>query len=207
MSFTATDLAAAERFSFPPEPVLPLSVQQYHAMIGAGILEVGTPIELLEGWLVRKMIKSPRHRVATRKARIALENVVPNGWSVDVQEAITIATADSEPEPDVSVIRGDTSRLLDRHPAPAEIGLLIEVSDTSLDRDRGWKRRLYSAAGVSVYWIVNLVDGQVEVFSGPSGPTEQPDYATRSVYRPGDQVPVLLDGEAIGKIAVDDLLP
>jgi Uma2 family endonuclease len=193
--------SAAGQVALPPEPVLPLTVEQYHAMVRNGILESGSPIELLEGWLVTKMTKSPRHRAATRKTRIALERITPNQWSVDVQEAVT--TAHSEPEPDVSVVRGDTSELLDRHPGPQDIGLLVEVADTSLDRDRGWKKRIYAVAGIPVYWIVNLVDSRIEVFARPSAG----DYAEHQVLAGGDEVPVVLDGREIGRIAVDDLLP
>jgi Uma2 family endonuclease len=192
-------------FAMPPEPVLQLTVEQYHAMIRAGALESGAPIELLEGWLVTKTTKNPPHRVAVRKSRIALERILPPGWSVDIQEPIT--TPDSEPEPDISVTRGDTAQLLDRHPGPDQVALLVEVADASLDRNRGWKKRIYAAARIPVYWIVNLIERRVEVFDDPSGAGERPDYGIRRVYLPGDRIPVVLDGNELGQIAVDDLLP
>lgn len=205
MSVAAVSSLASNRFAVPPEPVLALTVEQYHEMIRAGVLLDGDPIELLEGWLVRKMTKHPPHRVATRKTRIGLENVVPAGWSVDTQETIT--TSDSEPEPDVSVVRGDTAELLDRHPGPDEVGLLVEVADASLERDRGWKKRIYAAARIPIYWIVNLIDHQVEVFTQPTGSGEQADYASQRVFQPSGTIPVVLDGEEVGEIAVNDLLP
>ncbi|MCY2993949.1 MAG: Uma2 family endonuclease [Planctomycetota bacterium] len=205
MSVVTLAPSAASRFAVPPEPVLPLTVAQYHAMIRAGALEGGAPIELLEGWLVSKMIKNPSHRVAVRKCRIALERILPAAWSVDTQEPVT--TAESEPEPDISVVRGDTTTLLDRHPGPNEIGLLVEVAETSLERDRGWKKRIYAAAGIPVYWIVNLVDRQIEVFTQPSGPGERPDYGTRQIFLAGDELAVVLDGSEMGRIAVHELLP
>jgi len=205
MSVATLEPATSRRFAVPPEPVLPLTVEQYHAMIRSGALISGDPIELLEGWLVNKMIKNPPHRVAVRKCRMALEGLLPAQWSLDIQEPIT--TTDSEPEPDISVTRGDTTTLLDRHPGPDEVGLLVEVADTSLDRDRTWKKRIYAAAAIPAYWIVNLVERQVEVFTEPSGPGDRPDYETRQVFLPGDQVPVVLDGKEVGRIAVDDLLP
>ena len=205
MSVAALESFPARRVAVPPEPVLPLTVEQYHDLIRSGALISGDPIELLEGWLVNKMIKNPPHRVAVRKCRMALESLLPAQWSLDIQEPIT--TADSEPEPDISVIRGDTTALLDRHPGPDEVGLLVEVADTSLQRDRGWKKRIYAAAGIPAYWIVNLVERQVEVLTGPSGPGDGPDFGTREVFLPGDQVPVVLDGKEVGRIAVDDLLP
>ena len=174
-------------------------------MIRTGILEPDAPIELLEGWLVKKMIKNPAHRVATRKTRLALERVVGPGWSVDTQEAIT--TKDSEPEPDVSVVWGDTTKLIDRHPRPDEVGLLVEIADSSLDRDRGPKRRAYAAAGIPVYWIVNLTDRCVEVFSQPSRQADPPTYDVQQVFKAGDSVPLILHGHQVGRIDVDAMLP
>lgn len=189
----------------PEPPIRRLSVDQYHQMLDAGILEDGDPIELLEGWLVEKMTKHPPHRVATRLTRGALEGAVPSGWYVDTQEPIT--TVDSEPEPDVSVIRGEPRKYVKRHPRPKDVGLLVEVADDSLARDRGVKKRLYARARIPFYWIVNLIDRQVEVYSKPSGPADKPDYRQRQVYGADDEVPVILDGQEIGRIAVRDLLP
>ncbi len=205
MSLVTLQPPAACRFALPPEPVLPLTVPQFHAMIGAGALESGAPIELLEGWLVTKMIKNPPHSASTSKTRRQLSMLVPDGWSVDSQEPVT--TADSEPEPDVSVIRGLREAYIERHPGPEEVGLLVEVADASLNRDRGWKKRIYATAGIPVYWIVNLVDRQIEVFTGPSGPDDRPDYETREIFSAGHEVPVVLDGREVGRIAVRELLP
>jgi Uma2 family endonuclease len=205
MSIAAHQPSATRRFAVPPEPVLPLTVEQYHAMIRSGALQSGDPIELLEGWLVNKMIKNPPHSASTAKTRRRLNEVIPDGWSVDSQEPVT--TVDSEPEPDVAVIRGLREEYVARHPGPEDIGLLVEVADTSLERDRGWKKRIYAAAGIQVYWIVNLVERQVEVFAGASGPGERPDYRTRQVFFPGDEVPVVLDGQEVGRIVASDLLP
>ena len=83
----------------------------------------------------------------------------------------------------------------------------MEVADSSLQRDLSWKKRIYASAAVSVYWIVNLIDRQVEVFTNPSGPGPRPDFATSQVFRPGDEVPVRLEGKDLGRIAVAELLP
>lgn len=203
-----------QRLDVPPEPVCTVTVAQYHAMIRAGTLAADRPIELLEGCFAEKAIKNPRHRVAMRKTRLALERIVPAGWSVDVQEAVTLN--DNEPEPDIAVIRGDTSELLDRHAGPSEIALLIEVADTSLERDRTWKKRIYASAAVPVYWIVNLIDEQLEIYAGPSGPASgssattaqaSPSFASCTILRAGENAPLILDGQHIGEIQVDDLLP
>jgi putative restriction endonuclease len=85
--------------------------------------------------------------------------------------------------------------------------LIAEVADSSLRRDRGWKKRLYARARVAVYWIVNLVDRQIEVYTEPTGPVKRPDYRQRADYKPGDKVPVVLDGREVARLAVNDILP
>ena len=189
----------------PPEPVLPLSVEQYHEMIGAGILENGTPAELLEGWLVRKMTKDPPHTLSLGCTFDALAAVIGRQWHVRNEGPVT--TGDSEPEPDVTVVRGGRRDYATRHPGPDDIGLLVEVADASLERDRRWKKRIYATACIQVYWIVNLIERQVEVFTRPSGPGPEPDYAAARLYRPGQEVPVVLDGKEVGRIPVTELLP
>jgi hypothetical protein len=189
----------------PTEPIFRLSVAQYHQMIDAGILTEDNPVELLDGWLVQKMPRHPPHRIATRKTRETLDRFRPAGWYSDSQEAITTDT--SEPEPDVMLVRGDSDHYHDRNPGPQDIGLLVEVSDSTLARDRGFKKRIYAESRIAVYWIVNLIDNQVEVYTDPTGPTETPDYRQRRDYGVLDEIPFILDGQEIGRFPVRDLLP
>lgn len=189
----------------PSEPIWRLSVEQYHAMIQAGILTDDDPVELLEGWLVFKMPKNPRHRATTRIIREALENLLPNGWYVDTQEPIT--TTDSEPEPDFVIVRGNTRQYLDRHPGPEDIALVIEVSDATLQSDRTSKMRTYARANISTYWIVNLVESQIEVYTEPSGPVKHPNYAQRKDYRLPDAIPLTLEDVEIDRLPLQELLP
>jgi Uma2 family endonuclease len=207
MSGTTLSVSAVSKQSaaVPTDVIWRFSVDQYHAIIRAGILTEDDPVELLEGWLVTKMPKNPKHRVVTRLIRQALENLVAPGWYVDTQEPLT--TADSEPEPDVMVVRGETRRYLDRHPSPQDVSLVIEVADSSLQRDRTLKKRLYAAAGILVYWIVNLIDNQIEVYTDPSGPGDQPDYRHQQNYGLTDAIPVVIEGRAVGHLVVQDLLP
>lgn len=189
----------------PHDPIWRLSVQQYHAMIQAGILTEDDPVELLEGWLVLKMPKSPSHRMVTRLLGKALERLLPADWYVDTQEPITLI--DSEPEPDVVVVRGDTRQYPDRHPGSQDVALVVEVADTTLRRDRTLKKRLYAQAGIPIYWIVNLPERWFEVYTQPSGPIESPDYGRRQDFGPADWVPVIIENSEVGRIAVQELLP
>src|SRR5262249_52378201 len=148
-------LAAATSPDVPTLPIYRLSVAQYHAMIQHGILGPEDRVELIHGWLVPKMTKNPPHTVSTGLVLDALNRAAPLGWHVRVQEPVTFAV--SEPEPDNVLARGARRDYASRHPGPAEVGLVVEVADTSLDYDRDVKKPLYASAGVPVYWIVNLV--------------------------------------------------
>jgi Uma2 family endonuclease len=182
-----------------------LSVERYHALIRAGILTEDDKVELLEGELVKRRRKTPPHRFATSMARHLLDEFLIEGWFVESHGAMT--TFDSEPEPDVMVIRGDIRHYPDRHPSPDEVPLVVEVADATLRRDRDRKKRVYARAAVAVYWIVNLVDRQVEVYTDPTGPAEKPDYRQRADYAPGAAVPVVIAGREVARLAVADLLP
>jgi Uma2 family endonuclease len=189
----------------PDVPIYRLTVEQYHAIARAGILDEDAPVELLEGWLVRKMTKYPPHSVVTTLVRQALEHLLPAGWYVPSQEPVT--TPDSEPEPDLMVVRGEPRDYLDHHPGPQDVAVIIEVADTSIRRDRGPKKRVYAAAGLRVYWIVNLKSRQVEVYVDPKSTAKRSDYRQRRDYGPEEAVPVVLDGAEAGQLAVRDLLP
>lgn len=182
-------------------PIWPLTVGQYHAMIDLGILGPDDPVELLEGVIVQKMSKNPPHRIATRATRQALELVIPHGWYVDEQEPLTLGS--SEPEPDVAVIRGDTRDYAKRHPGANDVGLVVEIADSTADRDRLLKKRIYAIAGIVCYWLVDLNLRRLEVYSEPI----DGDYTQSRVYGPADSVEVWLDRTAAGRLRVSDLLP
>jgi Uma2 family endonuclease len=189
----------------PSDTIWPLSVDNYHAMMKAGILLDGDPVELLEGLLVQKMSKNPAHVLACRLTRKRLELLAPAEWFVATQDPIT--TEDSEPEPDLSVVREDPRDYENRHPGPQDLALVVEASDSSLQRDRTRKQRLYARAAIQIYWIVNLIDGQIEVYTDPTGPEEKPSYRQRRDYGLADEVPFTIEGREIGRFAVREVLP
>jgi Uma2 family endonuclease len=188
----------------PSDPIWRLSVRQYHWMTRAGMFTDDDPIELLEGWLVSKMPKNPPHRTVTRRAFDSIARLLPAGWYVDSQEPIT--TPDSEPEPDVIVVRGESEQYFDRHPGPEDLALVIEVADSTVHRDRTLKKRIYARARISCYWIINLPEKQIEVYMSPSGTGSQPSYKERQDYFLTDDLPLVLDGQEVGRLPVRDLL-
>jgi len=159
-------------------------------------------VELVDGYLVKRTDMNPTHVLVTERLRRRLDGMVTKGWYVREEKPVRVPDFD-EPQPDIAIVRGDPETYEDHHPGPADIALLIEVSESSLDRDRGRKRAEYARSGIPVYWIVNLVDRQVEVYSNPG-----PDgYASRVDHRPGQEVPVVLADVEIGRIDVSGLLP
>jgi Uma2 family endonuclease len=180
------------------------SVSEYHRLIELGILTEDDNLELLEGYLVHKMSRNPPHDAAIQKGTKRWLRLLPPGWDLRVQSAITLT--DSEPEPDFAVVRGDETTYLARHPAPADIALVVEVSDSTLPGDRDDKGRIYARAGIACYWIVNLNDRQVEEYTLPSGPVADPKFGQRVDHRPGDSMSLLLGATTV-QVAVQDLLP
>ena len=198
-----------------PPPRLPLrgvqagfrrfTVAEYHKLIQCGVLTEDDDLELIDGYLVHKMSRNPPHDYSILALNKRLLRLVPAGWEVRVQSALTLTA--SEPEPDFAVVRGTEADYRARHPAAADVGLVIEVADSSLDSDRADKLWIYAEAGVPVYWIVNLVDRRAEVYERPSGSGAAPGYGTRTDYPVGSTVPVTLGGAAVGAIPVGDLIP
>ena len=187
----------------PPGPLWPLSVGQYHQMIDAGILTEDDPVELLDGSLVRKMPKNPPHVIVTQELHGWLLRALPANYFPNSQEPVTLAT--SEPEPDISVIRGQRRMFVKRHPHAAEAALFVEVSDTTLAHDRGPKKRIYARANIPQYWIINLIDRQIEVYREPDAAAGE--YRQQTTYGMQDEAPVVIDGTTIGTLRLAELLP
>ncbi len=182
-----------------------LSLDQYHDMVRQGILTENDPVELWEGVLVQKMPKSRAHCLATELVVRALKSRVPSGWHVEGQESITLLG--SEFEPDVMVVRGSERDYVDRHPGVGDLALVVEVSDSTLSYDRGFKKELYAKTGIPVYWIVNLVNRRVEAYSDPASAAAEPDYRRPVVFSGAEEVPLVLDGREEFRVPVRELLP
>ena len=180
------------------------SVARYQRMIESDIINEQDQVELLENYVVLKMSRNPKHDGSIIQLLEVLFPLRPPGWVLRPQSAIT--TSDSQPEPDYVLARGTIAQFKHHHPQPDEIGLVVEISDSSLLRDTADKTRIYARAGIPAYWVINLVDNAVEVYTQPSGPTEAPDYANHRTVRPPETVPLVLDGVKVADIPAADLL-
>lgn len=168
---------------------------EYDRLVDAEILGPADRIELLGGDMIVKEPPLSPHATAIRLAQRALTAAFGPGWDVRAQMPIALDD-ESEPEPDVSVVRGGPRDYRDAHPQrPA---LVVEVALSRLRFDREHKGSLYARARVADYWIVNLADGRLEVHREPI-----PDAAATFGWRYARTVALAGDAR-IGPLAVPD---
>src|SRR5262249_1379709 len=152
-------------------------------------------IELLEGGLVTMSPQGDGHMAVIRKLNYKLQPALVGRAIVQVQGPLAVSD-DSEPEPDIALVRVEED---DKHPTTSY--LIIEVADDSLSKDRKIKARLYAAAGVPEYWIVNLKDDVLEVMRAPRGKA----YSERRELRRGDSIAIERFSDVV--VSVDEILP
>jgi Uma2 family endonuclease len=188
--------------SWIPSSLYRLTVEQYEAMVDSGIFNGRDKVQLINGYLVAKMTQNTPNATADDLCGNQLDRVIPLGWYTRVAKPIRLPAESSEPEPDRSVVQGGIRDYSARHPGPADVALVVEVADSSLDDDRK-QAEIYGRAGIPVYWIINLIDRQVEVYSnpGPSG------YQSLEVLVPPHVLTVIIDRVEVGEIRVADILP
>lgn len=186
----------------PPER---MTIDEYHRRVAAGEFADRGTVELLEGVVTCKARQSLRHEGAVEKVREVLQKLLPEGWHLRIQQPIL--TTDSRPEPDVALVQGAIDGYLNRLPEAEDVALVIEVADGSLTQDRRLKSRVYARAGVICYWILNLIDGQLEAFTNPSGLVPMPGFHEQRVYRSEDKLSLVIGLTDLGSIRVADMIP
>lgn len=170
----------------PPLQLHRFSVEQYHRLGEMGVLTPEDKVELLEGWIAAKMNQRPVHGYIVGLLNELFVRQLPPGWICRCQLPIT--TERSEPEPDIAIVQGMQVDYRDGHPSGTRCRLIIEVADTSLDKDR-LKAAIYCSAGVPEYWIVNINAKCVERFVGDS---PQP-----AIVHADSQISIQIDDTAI----------
>ena len=187
---------------------MPLEI--YDKVAEVGLLGPSDKVELLDGLLVHKMTKLDPHILATYQTWDALRAVLPGGLLVLKEDPVALPTGPSgyasEPEPDVMVIRGTLRAYLAGKRDPADVALVVEVSESSLREDRA-KLARYGWAGIPVAWVVDLTERTVEVSTKPSGAVGTGGYEEFKVHGEDDTLAVVIDGTEVGRVAVRDLLP
>jgi Uma2 family endonuclease len=179
------------------------SKEEFHQMADLGWFD-DKRVELLDGEIIEMPVAKPPHVMALGLSEEALGRAFGAGFWVRTQAPLAL-DPDSEPEPDLAVVPGGP-RDYPEHPTTAL--LIVEVSDTTLFIDRNRKASLYARGGIADYWIINLVDDQLEVYRNPVPDSSAPSgfrYADRTVLSPADSVSPLAAPSAT--VAVAYLLP
>jgi Uma2 family endonuclease len=145
---------------------------EYERMAETGVLRPDERVELLDGEILLVMTpQNSPHAAVIGKTEDVLRQTFGRGIWVRTQMPL-ILDPDSEPEPDLAVVPGSPSDYVQEHPRTAL--LVVEVADTTLEKDRGRKAATYARAGIPEYWIVNLVDHCLEVYRDPIASPGQP---------------------------------
>jgi len=182
-----------------------LTVDEFRRKAARGELSQSKTFELLEGVVVAKARQTLKHETALENIQNLIGKLTPGGWHLRVQQPLNCS--DSLPEPDAAIVKDALDMYVDRPPMPNMVSLVVEVADASLTLDRRVKGRVYARAGLSVYWLLNLVDSELEVYSSASGPVLMPGYQEKRVYRTEDKLSLVVGLDDLGMVKVRDLLP
>ncbi len=178
------------------------SRREYERAVAAGVFPPDARLELVDGEIVEMTPQGSRHAVAVQLVEEALRRLFPGKFSIRVQMPLALGE-DSEPEPDVAVVRGAPRDHVARHPGPGETLLVVEVAEATLAWDRDVKAALYARAGVPECWIVDVAGRALHVMREPA----PGGYGDRRVLGPGERI---LPGAAPPggePVRVADLLP
>jgi len=202
----ATALApnGASAVTLPGTNLFRVSVAKYLQMCELGTLTESDKVELIDGILVKKMSRNAPHDSAISNLQLLLILLFQNRWIVRPQCALILPI--SVPEPDLAVVTGPAGRYARAHPRPADCELVVEVAESSLAYDRGLKLQAYARAALPEYWIVNLIDGIIEVYTDPRSRGRNPTYRARTDYAAGESVPVVLGGKLVGTLPVSEII-
>lgn len=174
---------------------------QYRRMAELGVLTEEDKVELLEGVIVRKMTHNAPHDGTLQVVSRRLQSLIAGKWEIRSQSSLI--TIDSESEPDLAVVPGPEDRYGEEHPHSSEVLFVVEIANTSLKIDRR-KAVIYARGGIPVYWIVNVQDRQLEVFSQPDPVNSV--YLRQVVLREDQTVTVTIENQDLGQLEVRNLL-
>jgi Uma2 family endonuclease len=180
------------------------SVVEYDRMIRGGYLDDMGRLELIEGRILIKMPHNAPHDHSVYQLQTRLLFLLHPEWVVRGQSSVTFDT--SVPEPDLAIVPGPPESYSENRPTASDVVFVVEVSDTTLRLDQTTKLVLYARNKIPIYWIVNLRDQVITVYTQPrAGRT--PGYRKQTDFTPGSAVPVVIGKKTIGSILVNEILP
>ena len=184
----------------------PFSIEEYHWLIEHGFFRAGERVELIQGALHLMSPKSPRHAACQSMLLRQLFPIARDRACVRAQGPITLPESNSEPEADLVLAAPRDGGYYDRHPYAADVLLVVEIAESSLEYDRCVKVPLYAAAGITEYWLADLQENRIEAYREPVTPAEiSPYYRQKLTYSVEDSIAPTRFSDCI--LSVRDLLP
>ena len=164
------------------------TLDEYHLLAELGFLGEDDRVELIYGQIVEMTAKGTSHEVCITRLLRELPKLIGDRATLRCQSPLVLPI-DSEPEPDFTIVQNRADDYLSFHPKPADTLLVIEISDSSLSYDQDVKLPLYAEAGISDYWIFNLIENQLEVYSEPYQDLQHKfGYSTKRIILPSKAI-------------------
>jgi Uma2 family endonuclease len=185
-----------------------LTIDLFSRMVELGLIPRDRRVFLNNGRLYEKMAKTKAHGSIGAAVTRAVDRRLPQDWSLWPESTIVLDPTNA-PLPDFAVVRsGDLlgRAAPDRYPGPGDIGLLIEVAVTSHHDDLTTALEQYARALIPVYWVVDVLGRRILVHTEPRVVDGRGEYARVETYRPGQSLPLVLDGQEVARIPFDELL-
>lgn len=142
------------------------TLDEYHRLGELGFFSPDDRVELIRGEIIQMPTKKTPHSVCNTRLWKELFKLVEERAELRVQEPM-ILPSDSEPQPDLVISRNSSDDYLSSHPSPADVLMVMEISDSTLRYDQTTKLSLYAEDGISDYWIFNLIENCLEIYSEP----------------------------------------
>lgn len=161
------------------------TVDEYEQMVDTGILTKDDRVELIRGEIVEKMTFGDANTACVKRLLDLFSQSLVGRATLSIQDPVRLP--ESVPEPDVALLVKRADYYASGKPTAADIYLVIEVADSSLESDRDLKGPMYADAGIREYWIINLIDGCIEVYREP---TAAGMYASKRVVKVGETLEV-----------------
>lgn len=174
------------------------STDAYHQLVEYGLLPAEARVELLEGEIIEMSPINSPHSGTINRLQKYLEKMLGDEYVISSQNPIQIGPF-SEPQPDLAILQWRDDFYFDKHPAPSEVIFLVEIADSTLEKDREIKLPIYAKVNIPEVWIVNLKAKQLEVYTLP----QDSAYTQKRIYQKGD----FLAGTLVPKLKFDQVLP
>ena len=166
------------------------SLDEYNRLEALGFFIGNKRVELIHGQIIEMAAKGTAHSFCSTRLNRELLKILEERATLRGQEPIIIPP-DSSPEPDYAIVRNHPDDYLSAHPSPSDIFWVIEISDSTLNFDQQVKLALYAEAAISDYWIINLQDKHLEVYSGPyRNPQKNFSYRTKRIFLSDETIPL-----------------